>query len=161
MTTPAGRAAAPGTPMRVPPVQLIAVVAAGGAAGALARHAVEKLVPWPATGWPWGIFLVNMLGCLMIGIATGLLADARSRRARVPSWWRPLVVTGFLGGFTTFSTYIVEIVVLMDSSTDSATLTAMAYMVGSVALGGLAVWLGLRVSTRVPWRLWSTDVDIG
>lgn len=130
-------------------------------AGALARRAVEMALPWESAGWPWGIFLVNMLGCLAIGVATGVLADARARNVRVPTWWRPLVVTGFLGGFTTFSTYILEVVVLIESGVASATLVAVTYLIGSVVIGVLAVWLGLRVSARVPWRVWSTDVDIG
>lgn len=161
MTTPSTGEATPGRGSLLPPRALVAVVAVGGMAGAWARHGIELLLPWESSGWPWGIFLVNMLGCLAIGVATGVLADARARNVRVPAWWRPLVVTGFLGGFTTFSTYILEVVVLVESGEMSALATAVSYLVGSVAIGVLAVWLGLRLSARVPWRLWSTDVDIG
>lgn len=145
----------------VPPLRLIAVVAAGGMLGALARYGVESMLPWNGMGWPWAVFLVNVLGCFAIGIATGALADARARGARVPQWWRPLVVTGFLGGFTTFSTYIVEVVTLVESGASSAVVLALSYLVGSVICGVLAVWVGLRLADRVPWRIWSTDVDIG
>jgi fluoride exporter len=142
-------------------MRLIGVVAAGGMAGALARHAMEVVLPWQQRGWPWAVFLVNMLGCLAIGLATGMLADARARGAQVPHWWRPLVVTGFLGGFTTFSTYILEVVILVESGTQAALALALSYLFGSVAAGVVAVWLGLRMAARVPWRTWSADVDIG
>lgn len=141
--------------------RLIAVVALGGAIGALARYAVEVALPWQSSGWPWAVFIVNILGCLAIGLATGVLADARARGAAVPQWWRPLVVTGFLGGFTTFSTYILEVVVLIESGTREAALLALTYLFASVLLGVFAVWAALRVAARVPWRIWSGDVDIG
>lgn len=160
MSMPADRAAVAGTPA-VPPLHLIAVVAAGGMVGALARYAVELLLPWGGEGWPWAIFLVNVLGCFAIGIATGALVDAGARGARVPRWWRPLVVTGFLGGFTTFSTYIVEVVTLAGSGASSAAVLALSYLVGSVMCGVIAAWAGLRLADRVPWRIWDTDVDIG
>lgn len=148
-------------PAAIPPLRLIAVVAVGGMAGALARHVVEILMPWQAPGWPWAIFIVNVVGCFAIGIATGILADARARGALVPQWWRPLVVTGFLGGFTTFSTYILEVVILIESGASAALVVALTYLMGSVLAGITFVWLGLRAATRVPWRTWSTDVDLG
>lgn len=160
MTTPAGTTAAGSTQVRVPPPRLIGVVAGSGAAGALARHMIELLLPWRST-LPWATFLVNVLGCLLIGVATGILADARARAVVVPTWWRPMVVTGFLGGFTTFSTYILEVVTLSESGVGGQLNWAMAYLIGSVVAGVAAVWLGLRVAARVPWRAWSADVDIG
>lgn len=159
--TPPLNTPSPNTPATVPPATLIAVVALGGMAGALARYAVELVLPWKSTGWPWGIFLVNIVGSLAIGLATGALADARARGARIPHWWRPLVVTGFLGGFTTFSTYILEVVMLVDTGESGALVVALTYLFGSVVAGVAAVWVGLSVSARVQWRMWSTDVDIG
>lgn len=145
----------------MPTARLVAVVAGGGAAGALARFSVESLLPWQSTGWPWAIFVVNILGCAGIGLAAGLLADAQARGAYVPEWWRPLVITGFLGGFTTFSSYILEVVILIESGSPSSLIVALTYLFGSVVFGVLMVWLTLHLTARVPWRTWSTDVDIG
>lgn len=141
----------------MPSARLVAVVAGAGGLGALVRHGVEAAIPWQQTGWPWAVFLVNMVGCFSIGIATGVLADARARGALVPDWWRPLVVTGFLGGFTTFSTYTYEVLTLTSIGQWAP---ALSYLGGSVLLGVGCVWLGLRLAARVPWRMWSTDVDI-
>lgn len=142
----------------LPPAHLMAVVAGAGGLGALARHAVEVALPWQQKGWPWAVFLVNMLGCFAIGVATGVLADARARRARVPDWWRPMVVTGFLGGFTTFSTYTYEALTLMSVGQWAE---ALSYLLGSVILGVGCAWFGVRLAARVPWRMWSPDVDLG
>ena len=142
----------------MPPARLVWLVGAAGGVGALARHLVEVVLPWEQSGWPWAVFLVNMLGCLCIGIATGVLADARARGAHVPDWWRPLVITGFLGGFTTFSTYTFEALSLVSVGQWT---TALSYLAGSVILGVAFVWLGVTLAARVPWRMWSPDVDIG
>src|SRR5215203_5466775 len=75
-------------------------VAAGGALGSVARHAVNR-----ATGsarFPLGTVIVNLVGCLLIGVLAGLLA---SRRIALPPHWREFVFVGLLGGFTTFSSF--------------------------------------------------------
>lgn len=79
---------------------------AGGALGAVLRWGLELAVPTTA-GWPWGTLLVNVLGCAAMA---GLLLVGEHRS--YPAWVRPGLGTGLLGGFTTFSTYAVQVAVL-------------------------------------------------
>ena len=78
----------------------LAAVAAGGALGALTRFAIAGAWPYTPGGFPWSTWLINVSGCFLIGVL-----HTRVRR-RLP---RLLLGTGFLGGYTTFSTAIVEI----------------------------------------------------
>lgn len=76
----------------------------GGALGAGCRYGISLWMSTPnGTGFPWGTFSVNMLGCLLIG----LLWQWQSGNA-ASAWFGPLVITGFLGGFTTFSAFGLE-----------------------------------------------------
>jgi protein CrcB len=102
-------------------------VALGGAAGSLARHGVGLALAG-AAGFPWGTLLVNWLGSALIGIAFGLGLGGEARL---------LLVTGFLGGFTTFSAFSLEAAVLAERSAPLAAL----YVVASVAGGLLLFWL--------------------
>ncbi len=115
-------------------------IALGGAIGASVRYllvgAVTRLV---GAGFPWGTFLVNVIGCFGIGLAAALLlgsADPMFRRAA------PFVVPGLLGGFTTFSAFTLETFQLMDRG---ALVAAAAYVGASVGIGlaALAAGLGL------------------
>jgi CrcB protein len=129
----------------------VAVVAIGGVLGALARYAVSVAVPHddPAA-WPWATFAVNLLGCLLLGILLDVV-DARHgtwvathpSRARLS---RPFLASGVLGGFTTFSTFSVEAVMLAGEGRPA---TAVAYAVSSVVLGVLAVVVGRRIGAAV------------
>ena len=112
-------------------------VAVGGALGSMARHAVNQ---WLQTRFPLATVVVNLSGCLIIGILAGLLA---SRRIAMPTYWREFVFVGLLGGFTTFSTFGLDTFLL-------ARTHSIGYAAWNVALqvvGGLAaVWLGYRIS---------------
>jgi CrcB protein len=119
-------------------------VAIGGVAGSLARYALSLGVPHDDRGsWPWATFVTNLLGCLALGVLLDWV-DARHdrwsvghpRRARLA---RPLLASGVLGGFTTFSTFSVETVGLVEAGQAVA---ATAYVVLSVLLGVLLVLLG-------------------
>ncbi|WP_222195762.1 fluoride efflux transporter CrcB [Modestobacter italicus] len=117
--------------------------ALGGAVGALGRWGVAEALPSPAGGWPWATLLVNLTGCLLLGLLLAVLA------ARHPgsTWLRPLLGTGVLGGYTTFSTFAVESVRLAETGAWGA---AAGYVLASV-LGGVAaaaggVVLGRRVA---------------
>jgi CrcB protein len=110
--------------------------ALGGALGALARWALGAALPHSPGAWPWSTLLVNLAGCLLIG---ALLAVLLARFPRSP-WLRPFLAVGVLGGFTTFSTFAVDVVVM--SREDRAPL-AVAYVVASVLGGVLAVVVGL------------------
>ena len=113
------------------------MIAIGGALGAIARYQVAILIQArvPA-GFPWGTFIVNVSGCLVMGVATTLLTE----RLVVNPQWRYLVPIGFIGAYTTFSTFELE---LFRANTEGAWLVGGAYLVGSVVVGYLALWLGV------------------
>jgi CrcB protein len=125
------------------------VVAVGGAVGALARYAISVGVPHDDTGaWPWATFLTNLAGCLALGVLLVWVDDRHDgwtsthpRRARLA---RPLLASGVLGGFTTFSTFSVEAVAMVDAGRG---LAATSYVVLSVLLGVLCVLLGRALGT--------------
>jgi CrcB protein len=80
----------------------IALVGLGGALGAIARHLIATfaIARW-GTSWPWGTFLINISGCLLIAFFLTLTAE----RVTVHEGWRYLFPIGFVGAYTTFSTY--------------------------------------------------------
>lgn len=100
------------------------LVMAGGAAGAASRWSVHELLPTEAGRFPWGTFAVNVVGCLLVGLAA-------RRIARDSDLWAGLVV-GVLGGLTTFSAFAVETRVLI---ADERPLTALAYVAATVVAG--------------------------
>jgi CrcB protein len=111
-------------------------VALGGATGAAARFAVAQ---WMGARWgwtfPWGTLTVNVTGSLAIGLVMTLLVA----RGADPMY-RLLLVTGFLGGYTTFSAFSFEALTLLEARRWDA---AAFYVIGSVVLGLLATALGL------------------
>ena len=115
------------------------LVGAGGAAGAMARHAVGAawLAAYGPARFPAGTLVVNVTGCLLIG-AFAALAEAMPGLNGAA---RLLLVTGVLGGYTTFSAFGLETVLMLRRG--DAALAAM-YVAASVLLGLLAVWLGMR-----------------
>ena len=119
------------------------LAALGGALGALARWAVSEVVP--SAGLPWATLLVNLTGCLLIGVLYGALA----RLSPEPSWVRPFVGVGVLGGYTTYSTFAVEVVDLLD---DGAPLLAAGYVLASVVGGIAAVALGALLVKKAAVR---------
>lgn len=121
----------------------ILMIAAGGAAGAVSRYTVaylgQKLV---AGSFPMGTLLVNLMGCFLIGfIGMRFLGPALVREE-----YRLLVLTGFLGAFTTFSTFGFETFQLLNDGQRGLAFTNIA--VSNIA--GLAlVWLGYRLAERI------------
>ena len=110
-----------------------ALVMLGGALGSALRYGAGLLsVAWFGAAYPWSTFAVNVLGSALIGVAAGL---------GVEGGWRLLVVTGFLGGFTTFSAFSLETATLWDR----APWLAAAYVAGSVGLGLAAFVLARRL----------------
>lgn len=118
------------------------MIAIGGALGAIARYEVAAMIQAriPA-GYPWGTFVVNVSGCLVMGVATTLLTE----RLVVNPAWRFLVPVGFIGVYTTFSTFELE---AFRANTEGAWLIGGVYVVGSVVAGYLALWAGV-VAARV------------
>jgi CrcB protein len=117
------------------------MIALGGAAGALARYQLAAMIQAriPA-GFPWGTFIVNITGCLVMGVATILLTE----RLVVHPNWRFLVPIGFIGAYTTFSTFELE---TFRAVTEGSWMIGAANVVGSVLAGYVALWLGV-VLTR-------------
>ncbi len=121
---------------------VVGAVALGGSLGALARWALAEALPHDPGRFPWATFLTNVVGCLLIGVLMVLVVERWPRRRLL----RPFVGTGVLGGFTTFSTYVVDTRTMV--AADHAGLAA-AYLLGTLLLGLLAVVVGLRVTETV------------
>lgn len=116
-------------------------VALGGAAGALARHGAQVLALRVAGGgFPAGTLGVNVLGSFLIGLAWVWLA--RDGAPRVS----PLLVTGFLGGFTTFSAFSLDALRLWERG---EAVSAVGYVAASVALSLAAVAAGVSIARGV------------
>ncbi|MEM1053906.1 MAG: fluoride efflux transporter CrcB [Bacteroidota bacterium] len=112
------------------------LVALGGAAGALARWGVaEGMGRWLGATVPWGTWVANGLGCFLIGLALPILSAEDPRRA--------FLVVGFLGAFTTFSTYSADTLALWDAGKAGL---AVANAAGSVLVGLAACALGVALA---------------
>ena len=116
----------------------VLLVAFGGSVGAVARLLVNLAVTARfGQLLPWGTFAINVSGCFALGLVLGSLqAGALHPLAR------PLVATGFLGAYTTFSTFGAETIVLLE---EGSVLLAAVYVGGSVVLGLLAAAAGLAL----------------
>lgn len=124
---------------------IIAVVALGGGIGATARYGAAQLWPVAAGDFPWTTLWVNTIGCAFIGVFMVLITDAWAAHRLV----RPFFGTGVLGGFTTFSTYTVDIQHLVD---DGHPRTALAYLAVTVLAALAAVWTAAVATRRVLGR---------
>ncbi|WP_104525757.1 fluoride efflux transporter CrcB [Blastococcus atacamensis] len=118
------------------------LAAMGGAIGALARWGLAEALPSSLPGWPWATLLVNLTGCLLLGLLAAVLAG----RAPGSPWARPFLGVGVLGGFTTYSTFAVETVRLADAG---AAGTAAGYVVVSVVGGIAAAAAGMLAGRRL------------
>lgn len=117
-------------------IRTIFYIAVGGALGSVCRFLLPKLLFGTSTGvFPWGTWLVNVAGCLLIGFLSTWLAGKASLSAVLI----PLLVTGFCGGFTTFSTFSNETLGLVRASHSAV---ALFYQLGSVVAGFLAAYAG-------------------
>jgi CrcB protein len=118
-------------------------VAFGGAIGSVFRFLFGLLVQrWWTTEFPLSTFLVNALGCLLIGLLAG--ASQRSPWLAGPGW--ALLVTGLCGGFTTFSTFALEGTRLMRNGASGI---AFVYMLASVITGLILCAAGVRLASRL------------
>ena len=124
---------------------VLAVVAIGGGLGAVARYGLTVLLPTPQRGFPWATFLVNVLGCLLIGVVMVLVTEVYAAHRLV----RPFLGVGVLGGFTTFSTYALEIHSLLRPGTVGI---AFAYLATTFVAAMLAVLAGTWVTRAVTGR---------
>jgi CrcB protein len=121
----------------------ILAVGIGGGIGAILRYAVGlAFVQRVGPGFPWGTFAINVSGSFLIGVIAQL---ALTRSFGVTPTVRLFAATGVLGGYTTFSTFSLDTIVLVG---DGAVSLSAAYALGSVAAGVLAAYAG-QVLTRL------------
>jgi CrcB protein len=119
----------------------VLMVAAGGALGAAARFlAGAALTRLAGPGFPWGTLAVNLAGCFAMGVLVVALAQAGAMRHA------PLLLTGLLGGFTTFSAFSLDAVALYERGEAGL---ALAYVGGSVGGSLAALALGLAAARRL------------
>ena len=116
-------------------VKNILLVGLGSFVGGVLRYLISLLLRPSMGGFPWGTFVVNIVGCLLIGALWGAMGRWPNSSSRISL----LIGMGFCGGFTTFSTFSKESLALLQAG--SYGLFA-AYVFGSIAVGILAVTLG-------------------
>lgn len=118
----------------------VLLVAAGGMVGSVARYLVAVYFTHRyGPGFPLGTLVVNIVGCFVIGVVLGLVGRIPVMSSEV----RLLLATGFCGGFTTFSSFMYEVVELVEAQHAAV---AILYVVGSVLLGLVATLSGLLVT---------------
>ncbi|WP_440995354.1 fluoride efflux transporter CrcB [Arhodomonas sp. SL1] len=115
-------------------------VAVGGAAGAVLRFLLTRgMTYWLGHGFPWGTLAVNVLGSLLLGVLFVIAVE----RGGVPLLWRAGLMVGLFGAFTTFSTFSVDTMVLLE---DGAPVRALANVLANVTACLIAAWVGLRLA---------------
>jgi CrcB protein len=124
------------TAARRPQPSVIAAIAVGGILGTLSRYAVSRVVHVAPDSFPWPTFTVNVTGAFALGLLLTLVIE----RWPPSRYVRPFVAIGFLGAYTTFSTYMVETDLLIKNG---AVDVAVFYVIGSLVAGFVAVYLGI------------------
>lgn len=117
----------------------IIAVAVGGAIGCVGRYAMEHIGLF--TEKMWHTVLINLIGCLVIGIATAIIS-----KMAAPNIYNRLIVTGMLGGFTTFSAFSLHPIQMMRQGMIAQ---AIAYVAITVIGGLLLCWLGLMGTEKI------------
>lgn len=125
---------------------VVAVVSVGGALGAMARYGAGLLWPTGAGTFPATTFVVNAAGCAVIGVFMVVITDLWAAHRLV----RPFFGTGVLGGFTTFSTYAVDIRKLADTGHPGLGLT---YLAATAVTALAAVWAAANLTRRLVARV--------
>ena len=119
-------------------------IALGGALGALARYGVGSAVSARlGTRFYYGTLVVNITACVIIGLALTWL----SRREGLPEFWRYLIPVGFIGAYSTFSTFEFETFSFLENG---AFLLAGLYVVLSIVAGLAATWVGVWLGRLIP-----------
>ncbi len=124
---------------------LLAAIAVGGMVGAVGRHGLAVAFPHPPGGFPWATFAVNVSGCLLIGVLMVLITEVW----HAPRLVRPFFGVGVLGGYTTFSTYAVEV---QQAVAAGAARTALLYLAGTLVAALTAVRTGMALTRLVTGR---------
>ena len=119
------------------------LVGVGGALGSMARHGLNQVIHQRnlAATFPIGIFVINVLGSVAIGVLAGLVASGRTALSLES---RTFLIVGVLGGFTTFSSFSLDTLTLIR---DGHTAAAVANVLGQVGLSLIGVWAGYRLAS--------------
>ncbi len=121
-------------------IKSLLIVALGGGVGSAIRYLVSFLISERVTQgvFPWGTFAVNVIGCFIVGLLYGLLEGESSHSTRL------LLITGFCGGFTTFSAFINENLCMADAK---SYMMMVLYITLSVAVGLLLCYVGRIITS--------------
>ena len=119
--------------------RVLLAIAIGGMGGATARYELATALPTRAGGFPWATFWTNVSGSFVLGVLLVLLLE----RFPPNRYARPFLATGFLGAYTTFSTFSVETDLLVK---DGHVGLAVLYVAASLVAGLTAAWLGIRLT---------------
>jgi len=122
---------------------VLAAIALGGALGAPARYGLARLVHVAPGGFPWATFVTNITGSFAVGLVLALVLE----RFPPTRYLRPFVATGFLGAYTTYSTFAVETDLLIK---DGHAAVAVLYAAASLLGGFAAVWAGIWAARTLP-----------
>jgi fluoride exporter len=124
------------------PWAMLSAIAAGGVIGSCARHALSLAWPHRPDGFPWATFVINVSGCLLIGVLMVLITEVWAAHRLL----RPFLGVGVLGGYTTFSTYTTDVQQLAAAG---AARTGLLYLAGTVLAALMAVYLGITAARVV------------
>lgn len=128
-------------------IKMVMLVGLGGGLGAILRFlTVHQMTRLFGAAFPFGTLTVNVVGSFLIGIVAGALLSRLPSESLSIDEWRALLITGMLGGFTTFSAFSLDVMVLWERR---ELVSAMAYIGGSVVLSIAAVALGLMVARGI------------
>jgi CrcB protein len=126
---------------------VLVAISAGGIVGALGRYGLGVALPNRPAGFPWATFAINASGCFLIGVLMVLVTQVWTRSPLL----RPFLGVGVLGGYTTFSAYVVDIQHLVDAD---AAPTALLYLAGTLLVALAAVWAGSGLTRWVLSPRW-------
>jgi CrcB protein len=118
------------------------LVALGGSLGAMMRYWLGNVITRRfGTYFPYGTFVINVTGSFIIGLFLTLVTE----RIPAPLYWRLLFSVGFLGAYTTFSTFEYETIKAME---EGRGLIGILYVIASVVVGYILVWLGVMIARK-------------
>lgn len=118
-------------------------VAVGGALGAVSRYFLGNFISRIiGSALPYGTFVINIVGCFFMGLIMTMIIE----RGMLSVGWRLFLCVGFLGGFTTFSSFGYETLMLLQ---EEKILAALAYVGGSIILGLLAAFAGITLAKAI------------
>jgi CrcB protein len=124
----------------------LAAIYVGGALGGALRTGLSQLAPTHTGHWPWLTFSVNLIGCFLLGYFITRLQE----RLPVTAYRRPLLGTGLCGGLTTFSTFQLELIRMLDRGD---LILALAYAAASIGAGfaGVTLATGIVRRAKLTW----------